>query len=385
MTNLDEALNEFEVYASRYQQYIEEDLTETDTRSKLIDFLLIEVLGWHEDDIRREGHVDSGYFDYLVSIPGIFFIIEAKRHFKSLILPVNHKQSSLNALLRGNKDQIDQIRKYCFDESIPYGVITNGYQFILLKAYNSDNKPWKENICLLFNGVEDIRNRFIEFYDNLSKFGVVNTGGFKYDLPIASFESKTIISDLIEKDKELVRNRISSEISIVIDRIFGEIFSEEREDDAEFVNFCFVDNKETKKNKDEIERLFSDTAPKIKGVIPAINADSIAKQITSEIANDEISVSSQFPPKPIIVIGSKGAGKTTFINHLFKYRLSSEELENHFVIYIDFRKLFESINVIEHSKIIDEALEKLHIQHDDLQLHSLKVLIRVYYRDIKKK
>ena len=55
------------------------------------------------------------------------------------------------------------------------------------------------------------------------------------------------------------------------------------------------------------------------------------------------------------------------------------------MIYIDFRKLFESINVIEHSKIIDEALEKLHIQHDDLQLHSLKVLIRVYYRDIKKK
>ena len=384
MTNIDESKKAFEVYKQRFESYISEDLTETDTRSKLIDNILIDVLGWQEEDIRREGHVDSGYFDYKVSVPGIYFIVEAKRQFQELKLPSNHKQASLKSLLSGNKEQIEQIRGYCIDESIAYGIITNGYQFIILKAFNIDNKPWKENTCLIFNDVNDIEGRFIEFYDNLSKFSIINNGGFKFDLPIISVQSKTVLSTLIDKDKELIRNSLSASITPIIDKIFGEIFSEEREDDLEFIKYCFVENKETKKNKSEIERLFGDYAPKIGQIIPAINSDNIASQISSEINDDEITIKNNYPPKPIIIIGSKGAGKTTFINHLFKYKLSEEEIENHFLIYIDFRKFFEEKEKFEPSQIATEIIEKIFTKYESLELHSLKVLNRIYLTEIKR-
>ena len=44
-----------------------------------------------------------------------------------------------------------------------------------------------------------------------------------------------------------------------------------------------VENKETKKNRDDIERLFADVAPKLSNVIPAVNTSNIQKQITDEI------------------------------------------------------------------------------------------------------
>lgn len=63
------------------------DISESDTRSKLIDNLFINVLGWTENDIMREGHVDSGYYDYKISIAGMTFIVEAKKQFVEFLLP----------------------------------------------------------------------------------------------------------------------------------------------------------------------------------------------------------------------------------------------------------------------------------------------------------
>ncbi len=384
MKNIDESKIAFENYKKVFQNYKGMDLNEADTRSKIIDFLLIDVLGWVEEDIKREGHVDSGYFDYKVSVPGIYFIVEAKRQFLELKLPTNHRYASLKSLLSGNKEQIDQIRTYCIDESISYGVITNGHQFILMKSFNNDNKPWKDNSCLIFDGVSDIENRFIEFYENLSKFSIIYNGGFKFDLPITTVQSKTVLSTLIDKDKELIRNSLSVKITPIIDNVFGEIFSEEREDDIDFIKYCFVENMETKKNKDEIERLFGDYAPNFANIIPAINSDNLASQISNEIYSDEITIKNNYPPKPIIIIGSKGAGKTTFINHLFKYKLSEEEIENHFLIYIDFRKFFEEKQQFEPSQISTEILEKIYLKYESLDLNTLKVLIRIYITDIKR-
>ncbi|MCD8529466.1 MAG: hypothetical protein LRY25_01480 [Flavobacterium sp.] len=82
MLNIDESKNNFDVYKENISDFEKNDLNESDTRSKLIDALLIFVLGWSESDIKREGRLESGYFDYQISSPGFTFIIEAKRNFK---------------------------------------------------------------------------------------------------------------------------------------------------------------------------------------------------------------------------------------------------------------------------------------------------------------
>lgn len=249
MKTLDQATLAFEAYKANYTKYISEDISESDTRSKLIDYLLKDVLGWEEQDIRREGKVESGYYDYDISIPGIFFIVEAKRMFHSIKLPLNHKKAAINSLYKGNKELFDQIRAYAIDHSVQYCVITNGYQFIIFRAININKTPWKDNLCMLFNGVDDIETRFIDFFENLSKYSLIHNGGFKFDLPIGNKEYKTVLSTLIDRDKELIRNNLSAKITPLIDKVFGEIFSEERDDDYELIRHCFVENKETKKIK----------------------------------------------------------------------------------------------------------------------------------------
>ncbi len=61
-------------FIADFEKYREEDLTESDTRSKIIDKLFTEVLDWDENSIDREGYVVEGFYDYLFSIPGFQFI-----------------------------------------------------------------------------------------------------------------------------------------------------------------------------------------------------------------------------------------------------------------------------------------------------------------------
>jgi GTPase SAR1 family protein len=382
--SVDEAFENFNSLKIEIDNFIQEDINESDTRSKLIDSVLFKVLGWNESDVTREGKVDSGYFDYKVSISGFHFIIEAKRNFKEFVIPKNHKSLKIRSFLKENEDVITQIRNYAGDFGVNYGVITNGKQYIILKLYNTDGTSWKENPCVIFNGIEDIENRFVEFYETLSKFSIINNGGFIYDLPSNLTPSFTIFSKISQKDKELIRNPLSSKITPIINSVFGEMFSSETESNVDFIEKCFVENKETKKNRNDIERLFSDVAPKLSNVIPAINTSNIKKQISQEINTDEINSSNLTPPKPIVIIGSKGAGKSTFINHLFKFQTKENDLNNHLTTYLDLRDYFNTNNYFDSNLICKSVLENVYEKYEHLDLHSLKTLKRIYLKEIKR-
>lgn len=382
MNNADEAFEKFNELKSSIDHFIKEDNNESDTRSKIIDNYLINVLGWNELDIKREGKVESGYFDYKLSCPSLSFVVEAKRNFKDFILPAAHNIIKLKTIYSSNSEVVNQIRNYCFDIGLPYGVITNGKQFIFSKFFNTDGTDWKDNICLLFHSLDDIENRFVEFYENFSKFSIAQTGGFKYDFKIVDIEAKSMLSTLAQREKEIDRNDLSSELSPIIDRFFGEIFSSEQEDDLDFIKECFVENLETKKNRDEIERLFADKVPQIANVVKAVNTESIISQISSEIETDSINAKNPTAPKPIIIIGTKGAGKTTFINHLFRTK-DDDFSKSHLTVYIDFREFFESDEAFEPANISREIIEKIQEKYPELELHKTTALKRIYGKQIK--
>lgn len=382
MQNIDDSKNNFDSYKLSITDFVNNDLNESDTRSKIIDTLLINVLGWSEADIKREGKVESGFFDYQVSAPGITFIIEAKRNFKEFSIPTKHNKAKIKSIYSENEELFMQIRNYAIDSGLQYGILTNGRQFIFAKLFNTDGKNWLDNECLLFNGIEDIESRFVEFYDNLSKHSVVNNGGFIFDFPVKKFVSNTILSTLIDRDKELVRNSLSIKLTPIIEKIFGEIFSDDNESDKEFIEKCFVENSETKKNREEIDRLFGDKAPQLSNVIKAVNTSSIKGQISNEINQDEINIRNLTPPKPIVIVGSKGAGKTTFINHLLKSG-EKDSLKNHLIVYIDLRAFFDSYGSFEPINIAKQIIEKTLDSYSELELHAIKALKRIYAKQIK--
>lgn len=379
----DQSVEIFGEYKKELENFICKDLNESETRSKVIDFLLKDVLGWTENDISREGKLESGFFDYKVSCPGFSFIIEAKRTFKEFKFPNGQKKIKIKSILDENADIFNQIRGYATDSGIQYGILTNGKQFIFCKLFNIDGTNWKDNSCLIFDDINDVSGRFVDFYENLSKSSIIRNGAFKYDLQNEKLVSKTIISTLIDREKEIDRNNLSSKLSPIIDSFFGEIFTSHQDSsNEEFIKECFIENIETKKNRDEIERLFQDKAPAISNVVKIINTKNIVNNLGDEILEDNIQIQNPNPPKPIIIIGSKGAGKTTFINHLFNVRY--EDFKNsHMPIYIDFREFFGNEEHFDSENLCRYIIEKIYENYDDLALYSIKVLKRVYFKELR--
>jgi GTPase SAR1 family protein len=119
-------------------------------------------------------------------------------------------------------------------------------------------------------------------------------------------------------------------------------------------------------------------------VLPIVNFNTLKKSIAEDISRDIIKTNSN-APKPIIIIGSKGAGKTTFINHLFKYKFKTSEIPNHYIVYIDFRSFFESESIFEPSRLAKEILNNIQLTYGELKLHTIDILKRVYIHEIKKK
>jgi Cdc6-like AAA superfamily ATPase len=382
--NIDSSKDEFKKFLKDFENLKNFDISESDTRSKVIDRIFINVLNWREEDIQREGHIDSGYFDYKFSLPGFHLIVEAKKQYINFNLPINTKKVSISTIYKENEEVINQIRNYTSDSGIDYGIITNGHQFIIGQFVNHNGKPWKNNQVLIFNGFDDINDRYVEFYNNISKSSIIHNGTFSF-ITVNEIENpKKIISTLIDREKEIVRNTISSQIAPLIDIIFGEIFNDNIEDDKEFINECFVENKETIKNKIELSSLFDDTPPDLEEVVKARNLTNIAHQISDEIIKTPIVAKESAPPKPIIIVGSKGAGKTTFINYLFRNKLSEDTLKDHPFVYVDFIKYYKEDKTIDTELISSDILDVIYEDYEYLKLHSSSVLKRIYYKEIKR-
>lgn len=384
MHDIDKCFAAFEAVALSYDEYRDEKLSEADTRSKIVDKILIDCLGWSENDIDREGHNSSGYYDYRVNLPGFSFLVEAKRGYDDLILSKGSEKVTLRTLLTGNRPVIEQIRKYCIARDLAHGVITNGRQFIICQFVNSNGKSWESNKALVFNGFEDIKKRFTEFYDNLSRFSVQQSGGIKYVLSSDVLEGHNLLRDAAKSNSHISRNSIASSLALAIDQIFGELFSEENEKETDFIKECFVENTESKKNREEIEKLFEDSAPDFPEVVPAKNFGNIAGQIEDNLASGHQSRLSGAPPKPIIIIGTKGAGKTTFMNYLWKYKLDERTVKSHPYVYVDFRNYLIS-SKFDSEQVSADIIEKLYEMYGDYRLHTIEVQKRVYHKEIRYK
>lgn len=380
MKDINDCHKDFITYKSSFEEFKAETLTESDTRSKIIDKIFIDVLGWHETLIRREGYVIEGYYDYLFSIPNFQFVVEAKKTFVKFVFPLKHTALTISTFEKSNKDVVTQVRKYLFEMGLQYAVITNGVQFVVGKFVNSDGSDWRKNKCLIFNSFEDIEDRFVEFYNVLSFAAVQENFGFKIHLEESIQKpGKTILSSLPSKDAELVRNSLSSELTPIINHLFGELYDVDETINKELIKECFIENKEIKKNKSEIDKLFADLPPKVEKMVQARNTASIISQIKDEIEDDNLKFN-QNPPNPIIIVGSKGAGKTTFINYLFKND-DEELIENHPYIYVDFRKYIGHKHQFEetiYSDIIDQIYEK----YNQFNLSSFKALNAIYRKEI---
>lgn len=292
-------------------------VSEADTRVKVIDRILKDVLHWPEDAISREDHVHSGFIDYTLRAQNRQYVaVEAKREGIAFTLPTTlapHRHLKLDGALTtdaATKDAVSQIRRYCDDQGIRYAVATNGYCWIVFRAIRED-VPWRKGLAGVFPSHEYIEEHFTSFW-NLLSYDAIASGSLDAEFGAPNRHPRRldrVSKRLFNADLPLQRNRLHAQLHPLITRIFENIADQ---DQIEILRSCYVHSKSLRIVADGLNLIITDTIPRFlldQGTKPATPGRTHAGEFGIALADAMPTRRGQL----FLLLGGIGAGKTTFI------------------------------------------------------------------------
>ena len=314
---IDKALAIFDEIRSELEEALETVSTEQDTRLHLIDRLLVEVLGWPRALISTESHGEHGYVDYLLKSPErSLFVVEAKCIGKVLVDTKNPKLSHYklgSPVLKSAQDGIVQARRYCFDHGVVYAALTSGTEWIGFTAIRTDGKLVNDGTAIVFPTLSSIYDDFAVFFELFSYDGHYhehNRIRFQDAEGLKVSHSEVLHTILDPRHARLIpKTSMASDM----DSIFREFFGSMSSSDPEMLAKCFVESKESKEADVSLHKLTSNLVNQIQ-VVKSDTGDSLAKHIETAVATSR----GEF----VLIIGNKGAGKSTFIDRFFRLVLN---------------------------------------------------------------
>lgn len=342
-----------------YEEYNDKKaiFNETETRCKIIDFILRDCLGWNENYIERENHTLVGYTDYELLVKGSpVLVLEAKRAGDYFEVPESksnraYKLNGSISTVQNLISAINQAQNYCSEIGCKYAAVFNGHQLVIFPAI-SIGKPWRDGYCVIYNSLEDIKNNFNMFWNTLAYENVVNGSLISYIEKGKSTKNfKKIISDIHNPDQSWARNELYVYIQPYCDFVFSELLDERR---TEVLRKCYVYDRSSKPLTDEIQSFFEDKLPYFaeKYNISQIYEDNIrAGRFQKEFIKQKRDLGTG---SMMVLLGGIGSGKSTFLHRFFKVVISDRE--NHLWFYIDFRSAPLDLNEIE-NYILDKMYE----------------------------
>lgn len=329
--NIDEAKLVFDKFCPEWIKDRNEIETEQDVRIQVINRILTEVLGWEFKDIKTEPSVNSGYIDYLMKSDNRNrFIVEAKRVSKILVDTKNPRiafYKAGGAALKSAQEGLEQAKRYCTDTGVLFSALTTGFEWIGYWAVRTDGKAPLDGKVVVFPTLESIKDNFAVFYDLFSKEGVINN---LYQAHIHEAEGLQVhhIEKLVSViDKNEIRLLQKSKMSADLESIFKQFFSTMSGiNDPEMLAKCFVESKESREADVNLEKIARNLINRI-DLVNSGEGDELQEHIRNAVESQR----GEF----VLVIGNKGAGKSTFIDRFFRLILEKTLRERCLVIRVD--------------------------------------------------
>lgn len=172
----------------RHRSLALENANEAETRKKLIDRILEDLLDWTEDDISYEERVSEDnqttYADYILRTANTALLVEAKRVGRTFDTGASRRKRTLSGpTLEGELGAaITQARDYCRKKSIPYAAVTNGGQWVVFPAVRTDEVDFHSSSALIFDSLTNTLGDDFEYFRFLLSRDSVIDGNLEAEL-----------------------------------------------------------------------------------------------------------------------------------------------------------------------------------------------------------
>lgn len=293
-----------------------EAANEAETRLKLIDKIIFEVLGWTHNDVQVEERVSEDgsttYADYVFRTASTAFIVEAKKIgavFKTQARERRLKLSKVN--IQGElEDAIIQARDYCRRLSIQFAVVTNGNQWIVFPANRIDQVTFHNSYAIVFNSIESILNLdYTEFYDLLSRNAVVNSS---LENTLLGYTEDQVEGRRLRNFFQSPRTESRNSIYPLIENAIATAFSDTIiEMDPDLFKRCYVNSPE----KIKFDRRINMHISKSQHLFSSQPARPMQRKDANFLRDKIQRLQGKIKPLAIVILGTVGAGKTTFLHY----------------------------------------------------------------------
>ncbi len=314
-------------------------LSEADTRAKVIDRILVDVLGWPEAEITREDHVHAGFLDYSFSLnKRRYIVVEAKRAGESFALPLGlqHKTLKLSGALATEKPilaAINQVRGYCDDSGARYAIATNGWTWLIFRAIREDI-PWREGTARVFPGLDYVIEHFTEFWNLLSRDALL-AGSLDAEFGSARRTQRRldrVLDRLFNADLPLQRNRLHAQLFPLVKSVFEDIAEQ---DQLDVLQSCYVYSGSLTIVAEDLNCVITDSIPSFllaQGAEQVLQGPDDAGRFETALIHAVGEPRGQL----FLLLGGIGCGKTTFLKR-YQRAVGRELLEAHtFYFHVDF-------------------------------------------------
>lgn len=329
---LDEGKVAFDELMIQWEPVLKTIDNEADTRFKLIDQILSNVLGWHRlADFSLEKYGESGYADYVLAADGRDrMVVEAKRA-STVLVGTRAKSTQYLAVgsvaLTSAQSGLKQAQGYCVDTGTIFALLTSGIEWIAYLAIRERGKKPADGKVIVFPNLNAISEDFAQFWDLFSRQSVIEE---RFKIRIREIEGLRVQSS--ETLKPILKTGdfkylVKSQLAVDLDRVFKEFFSSMAgENDPEMLAQCFVESKESKEADVNLEKITSTLIGQLE-IMSSDKGDQLQRRIHDAVTSKH----GEF----ILIIGNKGAGKTTFIDRFFRLILPANLRDSCIVIRVD--------------------------------------------------
>jgi hypothetical protein len=313
---------------------------EAETRHKIIDTVMQNVLSWPKNRISVEEYTKPGFADYILknSNDDPVLFVEAKKSGLYFRLPAAHKAEEKSAYISIRKLQSDvniatalqQVRDYCLNSGCEYAAITNGHEWIFFKTFER-GKRWDELQAFVIRGLEFFSSEYTKAQNNLSFISIMDRASLPSLLTSAPPKDRQVY---FAKERipayahPITANRLATFLRPIATNFFGVI----EDDQTDFMDKCYVSERDYPEAADSMKNLIHDSLTPyfedfgVQQLVDTGKGGGVGGRLAKNIKKHR-------GGEVLTLFGGKGAGKSTFIKRVLHHK-QPPWLKDHAVIAI---------------------------------------------------